>query len=68
MIVIHVYPINDLKQHVTKCYKASGSPPACLCNCMPEHEEVGDSIIVIHNSFDGREGVEWAEEILKYDQ
>jgi len=36
-----------------------------LCQCgATVREEEGGGIIVIHNSFDGREGLEWVDEIL----
>lgn len=38
----------------------------CKCSCKPSpQEQENGSIIVIHNSFDGREGLEWINEILK---
>lgn len=51
----HVLPVGDLKKH-TESY---------TCECKPIVEHEGGNIIVIHNSFDGREGVEWANEILE---
>lgn len=67
----HVYPNNDLKEHITNCdgYNAGGLKAFCQCECKPEHRLVDESgiptgILVIHNSFDGREGLEWANEIL----
>jgi hypothetical protein len=36
-----------------------------MCACKPEHkEEENDVLIIVHNSFDGREGVEWVNKIL----
>jgi hypothetical protein len=56
--VIHVYPINDAKQHFL--YSTN-------CECNPTIEKDKGTFIVTHNSFDGREGVEMANEILTLD-
>lgn len=55
--MIHVYPTNDLEQHDLE---------GTQCNCNPKVIiEPNAEIIIVHNSFDGREGVELANEILK---
>lgn len=57
--MVHVVPLNDLKPHDT-------SDKGNTCHCNPRVIIEPDSdIIVVHNSFDGREGLEWAEEILE---
>jgi len=57
--MIHVYPIDDLKEHDT-------TDTGNTCECNPQVIiEPDSSIIVVHNSFDGREAVEWFNEILK---
>jgi hypothetical protein len=63
--VTHVVPNNDLKPHVED-FQERGLP-ACRCSCKPEIKffENPRYWIVIHNSWDGREVVEWAEDILK---
>jgi hypothetical protein len=53
--IIHVTPNNDLKKH-TMDYR---------CHCKPEVKTEGLNFIIVHNSFDGREGVEWTNELLK---
>lgn len=55
-VILHVMPVNDLEEHIQ----------SCMCKCMPNIKviEDSDSLIWVHNSFDGREGVEWANEIL----
>lgn len=50
----HVLPINDLEPH----------EETTTCKCDPIVEFINDNILVIHNSFDGREGVEIVNEIL----
>lgn len=55
--MIHVTPINDAEDH-----DLSNNGNTCKCN--PQVLTEGE-LIVIHNSFDGREGVEWANEIIK---
>jgi hypothetical protein len=56
--MIHVSPLDDIEEH-----DLSDLGNTCKCNpkviIQPNAE-----IIVVHNSFDGREGVEWANEIL----
>lgn len=61
----HVYPINDIGKHIFCCEKQIIGLPICRCKCSPTYKEENGSLIVIHNSFDGREGVEWTIEILK---
>ena len=54
--MIHVYPLNDLEEH---------DLDGTQCKCEPRIiAEPNAEMIVVHNSFDGREGVEWANEIL----
>lgn len=55
--IYHVIPLNDLREHLETII------PPCPCN--PRIERENDSVICIHNSFDGREGLEMAKEILK---
>jgi uncharacterized Zn ribbon protein len=52
--IFHVMPLNDEKEH----------RDSYICHCIPEVINEGANMIVIHNSFDGREGVEWAKEII----
>ncbi len=46
--MIHVTPINDLKPH----------EESTTCECCPRVEFENGEMIVIHNSFDGRELLE----------
>lgn len=57
MEIWHVYPINDAESHDLEGYD---------CKCKPKVEYIReeDRMIVVHNSFDGRECVEMANEIL----
>ncbi len=50
----HILPINDLKEHEEKS----------TCECNPRVEFINGNQLIIHNSFDGREGVELAKEVL----
>jgi hypothetical protein len=57
--MLHIHPINDIKEHDT-------TDTGNTCNCNPKVIIEPDSeIIVVHNSFDGREAVEWTNDILK---
>lgn len=53
-MVIHVLPIDDIEDHID----------SSTCPCQPSIEEENGHLIIVHSSFDGREGVEWAQEIL----
>ncbi len=53
----NILPNNDLKPHVE----------STMCECNPEIIEESGALIIVHNSFDGREAVEEANEILKHD-
>lgn len=66
--VFHVVPINDIKPHSIS-FKLHIGLPIALCSCGPtldaQAEYYGKNITVfIHNSFDGREGIEWAKASL----
>jgi hypothetical protein len=50
-VIQHVYPVNDLREHVT-------DGGTCECWCRPEVEEVEGNALVIHNSMDQRERYE----------
>jgi len=51
----HITPINDIKPHEEKS----------TCHCNPTVKVIDGNQIIIHNSFDGREGVEMAKQVLK---
>lgn len=63
--VIHITPNDDLFCHIED-FSERGLP-ICRCNCKPKVEYTANprSWIITHNSFDGREGVEWVTEMLK---
>jgi len=50
----NIIPRNDLKQHSEDS----------TCNCEPRIIEESGELIIIHNSYDGREAVEMANEII----
>lgn len=56
---LHVYPLNDLREHITD---GSG------CPCNPTVEVVGAYLLYIHNAWDHREIVEQALEILNNEE
>lgn len=68
---IHVYPTDDFKEHYLESVSggedgfSDAVPPYCPCLCMPKTESENGVWIIIHQSFDGREAVEWVNEILK---
>lgn len=58
--IYNIIPVDDSEEHTE-----NGD-----CSCVPEVKKVmvGGScagVLVIHNAFDGRLAVEWANEILK---
>jgi hypothetical protein len=55
----HVYPLDEEKLHIV-----SGPTSGVDCPCKPRVEMEGGSLIVIHNSFDHREIVEQAIDIM----
>jgi hypothetical protein len=56
MSIFHVIPINDDKEHTESS--------VCKCHPVAETLESGD-ILIVHNSFDGREYVEKLIETCK---
>lgn len=52
--VWHILPNNDSDTHIE----------TSDCKCKPKTEVLEDRVLIIHNSFDGREAVEWANEII----
>jgi hypothetical protein len=66
--VRHVIPLDDAGEHLDSSHDEDlpfGPCPACSCPCRPKRTFEGPVTIFIHSSFDGREGLEWANEILK---
>lgn len=54
MPTVHVIPVNDLIEHITKS----------TCICHPRIDIVEGGMIVIHDALDGRVVSEKAQEIL----
>lgn len=54
-MAIHIYPLDDLKEHVLES----------TCDCQPTVSVENGELIVCHNAFDGRELIEEVNEILK---
>ena len=52
--MINVIPINDIIPHQEH--------EACMCNPIVEYKEA-EPIIIIHNSFDGREYLEQSQQL-----
>lgn len=69
MEIYHIYPVDDDGFHILLCTFAVDDKGLWWhipqCKCMPTLRTEGDVLYVVHNSFDGREGVEWAREILE---
>lgn len=65
-LIFHVSPINDLNEHILKCEFPTDGLPYCRCPCNPAYQIEGEGVLVIHNSFDGREVLEEAKENMKF--
>jgi len=55
--MIHIYPVNDLKEHIENT----------TCECEPKIITENGEMIVIHNSFDHREIIEDVNQIMGED-
>ena len=65
-MIYHVLPINDIEEHSEEVEMALGFIPVSKCKCMAQPQLDPDSggWVIVHNSFDGREALEEANEIL----
>lgn len=61
---IEVYPEDEDVMHDHVVWEKDGEY-LCDCECKPVPKLENGRLIIVHNSLDGREGVEWANEILK---
>ena len=52
--MINVLPRNDIKEHTEDS----------TCECSPRTYFENEELIIVHNSYDGREVVEMANEII----
>jgi hypothetical protein len=50
----HVLPVNDLKEHAENT----------TCECHPKVIFENGNMVVVHNSYDGREGLELYNELI----
>jgi hypothetical protein len=77
--ILHVYPVKDTEDHILQTeWKTheygtivDGRPKhnveqrlICKCKCVVRIIEENGSFVIVHSSFDGREGVEIANEII----
>jgi hypothetical protein len=53
--MISMLPIGDIEEH----------EESTTCKCEPKVIYENGEMIVVHNSFDGREGIEWMNEIFE---
>lgn len=54
-MVWHILPVSDEKKHKESQF----------CECCPKVIDIEENRLIVHNSFDGREGVEIVNELLK---
>lgn len=62
--VHHIYPIGEEDDHVLFLTYPTIGEPYSECKCEPCIKPLENCIAVVHSSFDGREALEWTEEIL----
>lgn len=55
MSIVHVIPVDDLKEHTKET----------TCACEPRVDVVEGGMIVVHMAYDGRHLIEQVEEMLK---
>ncbi len=48
LIMIHILPLGDIEEH----------EEITTCKCEPSVIEESGELIIVHNSFDGRDGLE----------
>lgn len=63
--VIHIYPKDEEDDHIIfLTYHLAGNPYS-ECKCEPWFKPADNGhVLVIHSSFNGREALEWTQEIL----
>ncbi len=62
--IFHVYPLDDLEEHDLECVYPPIGNPYCKCKCNPLFTEEGEGVLIVHNSFDGREVFEQARDMV----
>ncbi len=63
---VETYPWDEEAIHDHVIYTKQGQDQSffCECKCGPRLSIENGIILINHNSFDGREGVEWANELI----
>ena len=63
--VQHIYPLDEEDQHILFLTYTKSGQEYSQCSCEPWFRVLPNgNTLVVHSSFNGREGVEWANEIL----
>ena len=63
--VMHIYPVGEEEQHIIFLTYPTIGEPYSECKCEPWIKPLENGhIAVVHSSFNGREVLEWAKEIL----
>lgn len=60
--IVHIIPVDDLEPHTAEIVLPPIGNPFCECKCRPSYIFEEENMVVVHNSFDGREIV---EELIK---
>ena len=64
-MVFHVLPVNDFKPHIESLTYPPIGEPYSECECLPKFQIEEDRVLVIHNSFDGRENFEHNNDVRR---
>lgn len=69
-LVRQVLPLGDSEPHDERYHMELLPDDPCIhpvsnCKCHPEILQHGNAFILVHSAFDGRLGIEWANELLK---
>lgn len=66
--VLHTVPVDDVKEHSLHTEiegRPFGEEVCCYCDCHPRRiQEDDEKVIFVHRSYDGREALEEANEVL----
>ena len=57
--IFYLIPSNDLEEHTEEVIFPIEGLPYCNCKCQPTYQFELDGMLVVHNSFDGRENFEY---------
>lgn len=64
-MIQHIYPTDETERHILTSSPRGIGIPYCSCPCVVRYEaDDAGGWLIVHSSFDGREGLEEANDIL----